>query len=473
MSAANGYGPVMRGRNQLVPSRSFKQMAIRTTQVLIIGALLLVLLGVGLGLSASASIHREPVSGLTTTPGPLHILVVGSDSRDGLSQEDLQQLGTEAVSGRRTDTIFLLSVSGGSAAMLSFPRDLYVTDCEGRKGRINAAYGAGGPSCLVKTVSTLTGVPISHYAEVNLAGFVNVVDTVGGVPVWLDAPMQDRWANVDLPAGCSILDGRQAIGFVRARHIDSDLGRIARQQRVIKTLVQQIISPHSLINVPRLFQVANAGGSSITADEGFGPFQLLRLGRAARGLAGGGIATYTVPTTPQRVEGNDVLMPTAEAGTLYAGFASGSVLTPQEVGDPSRVEPKDVKVRILNGTGRDGLANRAKKAYMDLGFQVTGIGNANPRQTSIVQFPPGKADGAQKVADTLGISIETNADLKEITLILGGSGTLPGETVTESPTDGPLIEGDAPSAPPPGGTQQPAGNYPLGAGPVPADCKAK
>lgn len=477
MTTADGYGPVMRGRNRLMPQLTAKSALVRGLQITLIALLLIVLLIVGLGLSASSSIHREPVGGLTSTPGPLNILIVGSDSRDGLSAEELQRIGTEQVQGRRTDTIFLMSVSGGSAAMLSFPRDLYVADCEGRKGRINAAYAKGGPTCLVQTVSKLTGVPINHYAEINLSGFVNVVDAVGGVPVWLDAPMQDRWANVDLPAGCNILDGHQAIGFVRARHIDSDLGRIARQQRVIKTLVSQIISPSSLVNVPRLFQVANAGGSSITADEGFGPFQLLRLGRAARGLAGGGIATYTVPTTGQRIEGNDVLVPTTEAGTLYAGFASGSVLTPQEVGDSSRVRPEDVQVRILNGTGREGLANRAKQVYTDLGFKVSGIGNANPRQTSIVQFPPGKADGAQKVADTLGISIETNADLKDITLILGGSGTLPGEQAEPAPPPGPIVEGgaapagDAPANPatPP----QPGGNYPLGAGPVPADCKAK
>ncbi len=465
----------MRGRNAILQQRSVKQITIRLLQIVVIAALLIILLSVGLGLSASASINREPVQGLTSAPGPLNILIVGSDSRDGLSQEDLQRLGTESVSGRRTDTIFLLSVSGGSAAMLSFPRDLYVTDCQGNKGRINAAYATGGPSCLVETVSTLTGVPINHYAEVNLAGFVNVVDALGGVPVWLDAPMQDRWANVDLPAGCNILDGHQAIGFVRARHIDSDLGRIARQQRVIKTMVSQIISPHSLVNIPRLFQVAQAGGSSVTADEGFGPFQLLRLGRAARGLAGGGIATYTVPTTGQRIEGNDVLVPTAEAGTLYAGFASGSVLTPQEVGDPNKVRAQDVNLRILNGTGRDGLANQAKQTYTDLGFNVIGIGNANPRQTSVVQFPPGKADGAQKVADTLGISIETNADIKEITLILGGSGTLPGEANDANATDdAPMVTTDQ-SPPPtnPATPPQPGGNYPLGAGPVPADCKVR
>ena len=474
MTNANGYGPVMRGRNQILPSLSAKHAFVRGLQILLIILLLVVLLIVGLGLSASSSIHREPVGGLTSTPGALNILIVGSDSRDGLSQEELQRIGTEQVQGRRTDTIFLMSVSGGSAAMLSFPRDLYVTDCAGRKGRINAAYANGGPTCLVETVSKLTGVPINHYAEVNLAGFVNVVDAVGGVPVWLDAPMQDRWANVDLPAGCNVLDGHQAIGFVRARHIDSDLGRIARQQRVIKTLVSQIISPNSLVNVPRLFQVAQAGGSSITADEGFGPFQLLRLGRAARGLAGGGIATYTVPTTGQRIEGNDVLVPTAEAGTLYAGFASGSVLIPQEVGDSSKVRAQDVQVRILNGTGREGLANRAKKVYTELGFQVSGIGNANPRQTSIVQFPPGKADGAQKVADTLGISIETNADLKDITLILGGSGTLPGEQAEPAPAPAPIVEGGtSPEPANPATPPQPGGNYPLGAGPVPADCKAK
>lgn len=87
MTSANGYGPVMRGRNKILPSLSAKHAFVRGMQILLIILLLVVLLIVGLGLSASSSIHREPVGGLTSTPGALNILIVGSDSRDGLSQE--------------------------------------------------------------------------------------------------------------------------------------------------------------------------------------------------------------------------------------------------------------------------------------------------------------------------------------------------------------------------------------------------
>src|SRR5699024_6111898 len=123
------------------------------------------------------------------------------------------------------------------AAMMSFPRDLRVERCNGSTGKINAAYAigegtdVGGPSCLVQTVNELTDIPIHHYVEVDLAGFIDVVEALDGVSMYLDQPITDRYAGVDFPAGCVTMDGAAALGFVRARNIDNDFGRIARQQR--------------------------------------------------------------------------------------------------------------------------------------------------------------------------------------------------------------------------------------------------
>ena len=253
-----------------------------------------------LGVVAAGRISRTEVAGLTSAPGATNVLVVGSDSREGFTPEELQALGTEVVDGQRTDTIFLLSTSGGRAAILSFPRDLLVTDCQGTQGRINAAYAVGGPSCLVETVTQTTGIAIDGYAEVNLFGFARIVDAVGGVPVFLDQPLVDVFAGVNLPAGCTVLDGREAVGFVRARHVDDDLGRIARQQRFLKSLAGEVISANTLVNVPRLFRIAAAAGGSVTADPGLGIVEMLQLARAARGLAGSGLATYTSPATSPR-----------------------------------------------------------------------------------------------------------------------------------------------------------------------------
>lgn len=334
-----GFGPAERGRQRprvRLPGGLRRPRLPGTrglARVLLSGLLVLVLAvlatGTALALYTSSQIKREAVGGLRAASGQMNVLIVGNDSREGLTDEQLQQLGTEGVAGDRTDTVFLLSVSGGRAALLSFPRDLYVQRCDGSRGRINSAYGLGGPTCLVETVSGLSGIPVSHYAEVNFLGFMNIVDAVGGVTVYFEEPFVDRPAGVDLPAGCQRLDGRQAIGYVRARTVDSDLGRIARQQRFIAELADEVLSVSTVVNVPRLFATAGAAGRSLTASDNLSVLDLLRLARAGRGFAGAGLATYTVPGSPSHIGGAAVLVPDeSAAGSIFASFRDGSVLRP-------------------------------------------------------------------------------------------------------------------------------------------------
>lgn len=342
---ADGFGPVHRGglggspgghaplRQPVpVPPRRLRRRLIVT---LIAAPLVLIVLAGAVGalllLTTSGRINRIEVAGLAPAAPAMNVLLVGTDSRDGLTAEELQALGTEAVGGNRTDTILLLSISGGRAAMLSFPRDLWLEQCNGQRGRINTAHATGGPSCLVDTVTRATGIPLTHYAEINFIGFLRMVDAVGGVSLYLPEPMVDRFAGVDLPAGCVTLDGRKALGFVRARHIDSDLGRVQRQQRFLAELAAEIAQPSTLLNVPRLFRTAHAGARSLTANNELGTMDLLRLARGGRGMAGGGIASYTVPVQSARKGGAAVLViDTAPAADIFAAFASGRVLTPVE-----------------------------------------------------------------------------------------------------------------------------------------------
>jgi LCP family protein required for cell wall assembly len=295
--------------------------------VLLLAVALVALSGVGALAYATVRIDRVPVDGLRSAGAQMNILVVGSDSRDGLSAEELQRLGTEAVAGKRTDTIFLLSVRGQRAAMLSFPRDLYVTRCDGSQGRINAAFQAtDGPSCLVQTVSQLSGLPVTHYLEINFLGFRDIVDAVGGVDVVLDTPITDLAAGVDLPAGCNSLDGSAALGFVRARSIDDDLGRIGRQQYFLQQLARRAAAPATVLNPLRLFPAAGAVGGSLIADRGFGPVDFVRLGLGGRGLAAGGLPTLTVPATPRSVGGAAVLVvQDGPAAAVFDSFRSGAV----------------------------------------------------------------------------------------------------------------------------------------------------
>jgi len=424
--------------------------------VALVATLVGLLTGGALLATTASAMRRVEVDGLGSAFPRMNVLVVGSDSRDGLSDEQLLALGTEAVEGRRTDSIFLLSARGGSAAMLSFPRDLFVQRCDGTQGRINGAYSSGGPGCLAQTVSELTGISVTHYLEVDFAGFIGLVDAVGGVSIFLDAPLVDVPAGVDLGAGCNRLDGRQAIGFVRARGDGGDLGRIARQQRFLKQLADELASPKTLVDVPGLFAIARSAGAAVTADQGLGPVDLLRLARAGRGLAGGGLATYTVPSTPQTLGGAAVLVPTDGADAVFSRFADGSILDvpPQSEVGP---QPADVEVDVLNAAGVVGLAGRGRDLLVERGFRVGQVENAPPRPDTAVLHAPGFESQALLVAAQLeGVGTElSDAGGSRLALVIGQDTML-------TPAPPPPPPEVAPAPPPSSGA--------AGTAPVPADC---
>lgn len=333
------FGPVQRGRGPRIPRprlparerrgrrRRRGRVGVGTVAVILLVAV--VGYAAVLAVLASVRLDRTEVDGLRSA-GPLraNVLVAGSDTREGLTEEQLRELGTHRVGGGRSDTLFLLSTDGLNAAMLAFPRDLYVTRCDGQRARINTAGAdqVGGPSCLVRTVADLTGLPVSHYMELDLAGFVDVVDAVGGITVTLEEPLVDRAAGADLPAGTQQLDGREALGFVRARQVGGDLARIERQQQFMSALSQRLASPTTWLNPVRLWNTTGAGAAALTADSGFGPLDMARVGLGVAG-AGSDMPTYTVPATPQSVGGAAVLMPDeAGAADLFRSFEDGSAL---------------------------------------------------------------------------------------------------------------------------------------------------
>lgn len=269
--------------------------------------------------------------------GPRHTLVVGSDSRDDLTPEQLADLGTGTVDGLRTDTIFILSTQGGRSAILALPRDLWVTRCDGKEGRINSAYGIGGPDCLIETVQQTTGIGIDHYLEVDFPGFIDLVGAVGGVEVCLDKPIKDAFAAIDLPAGCQTLQGRDALGYVRVRKIDNDLKRIERQQGFVAALAHKVLTPAILLNPFRSTAVARAGGRAVAVDGGVGPLDLFALMRGGRGLASGASIATTIPVTDATIGGASVLRAADGAEALYQSFIDGSIfaqigVTPTEQG---------------------------------------------------------------------------------------------------------------------------------------------
>jgi LCP family protein required for cell wall assembly len=231
------------------------------------------------------------------TPGQ-DWLLVGSDSREGLSNAQIKKLHVGHAGGRRTDTIILLhKPSSGPSTLVSLPRDSYVPIPGHGRNKLNAAYAIGGAPLLARTVETVTGIRLDHYAEIGFGGFVGMTDAVGGVKLCPTRNIRDKKAGLNVAKGCQEMDGPTALGYVRARYFDpkGDLGRVQRQQEFLGAVFKKAASPGTLLNPFRLVSLGNASTKALTVDEDDGPIDLVRFALAMRAVAGGKGIRTTVP----------------------------------------------------------------------------------------------------------------------------------------------------------------------------------
>ena len=279
---------------------------------------------------------RRPVANLTPVGSgqPMNILLVGSDSRAGLSRRQLGRIQTVDVPGRRTDTIMILHVSPrrDKAVLVSLPRDLR-TEIDGHTGKINAAFALGGPDLLVKTVEQTTGLPINHYAEIDFAGFLKVVDALGGITLCNHTGhrLDDGHANLHMAPGCRDMRGVQALAFVRARHVDSDFGRIGRQQEFMRAVVAKLERRGNLVDLPKLMGVADVATDHIRTDRTLSTGTAIGLARRLRKLDPASIDMRVYPSVaaPPRCAGCAAFVdPLPEARILMRALARDAAQLP-------------------------------------------------------------------------------------------------------------------------------------------------
>lgn len=216
------------------------------------------------------------------TPGT-NWLLVGSDSRKGLTARQRKKLATGRAVGQRTDSMMLLHIpdTGDKPSLVSLPRDSAVSIPGRGRDKLNASYN-GGPKLLVRTVETVTGVHIDHYMEIGFAGFVNIVDAIGGVEINVRAAVDDPKAGLKLKKGTQVLNGSQALGYVRTRKGGAlpDFERTKRQRQFLGAVVKKAASPGVLINPFQSIPLAMSATDAVAVDDGTGAFDLLSLGLA-------------------------------------------------------------------------------------------------------------------------------------------------------------------------------------------------
>ncbi len=314
-------------------------------------------------------------------------LVLGSDSRAGLSREEQAAFGSEdTVTGRRTDTIILVQTDPrrDRTVVLSIPRDLRVEIPGHGVGKINSSF-EWGPDVVVQTVTRLTGLRINHYVEVNLAGFERVVDALGGVPICIDRPMVDKLARLNLPrAGCHHLDGRQALAFVRARHIEGDaipdLSRIARQQQFMRAVIEKTLAAGSFFRLPSLVRAVQR---NIVIDENLDVYKLQDLTRKLAKLGQGRVYFRIVPSVPAEIGGVsylEILQPQAKGlfHRLRVGAALGVI---GRAAPGTALSPANVRVKVFDA-GSGGRVSVVATFLRRAGFVVLPVERAPRRFTT-------------------------------------------------------------------------------------------
>lgn len=286
---AAGPAPVRPGASpQTEPEAQPRRKAGRGKRILRWTAIVLVILLVLVGArvawlwhSVSSQLQRvEALSGAQDTPGETW-LIVGSDSRaDGAIQD-----GTE---GARADSVMLLHrADNGQASLTTLPRDTYV-EIPGYGGeKINAAYSLGGPTLLVQTVESLSGLTVDHYVEVGMGGVSQMVDAVGGVEVCLDYDVEDPDSGLtwDTSQGtCQTVDGAKALAYARMRKADptGDIGRGLRQRAVISAVVNKAASASTVTSFSQQDALVDAGTQVLTVDEQAGVTDLGQMVLAFR-----------------------------------------------------------------------------------------------------------------------------------------------------------------------------------------------
>lgn len=260
-------------------------------------------------------------------------LLVGSDSRTDLSPEQQEALATGGdVGSGRTDTILLVHIPGlfsrEDATMVSIPRDSYVWIPGQGMDKINAAYAVGGPALLAETIEADTGLRLDHFAEVGFAGFGDIVDGLGGVQVCPPDPIDDPLAGIDLPAGCQVLDGPKALGYVRTRaSARADLDRMVHQREFMSAMLHRATSPWVWLNPWRWFAVPHAALAALSVSKGVHAWNLAALAWALHSVQN----TVTVPVGEYAVNevGDVVIWDSNAAGELFEALRTDSAIPEQ------------------------------------------------------------------------------------------------------------------------------------------------
>jgi LCP family protein required for cell wall assembly len=352
-----------------------------------------------------------PVEGAAIGPcaeDVCNYLILGSDSRRGLSPEEQERFGTDRDIGgeNRTDTIMLVHTDPDreKAVVLTFPRDLWV-EIPGRgPGKINGAFEGGisdgGVRMMASTIHRLTGLEINHYLVVDLVGFQGIVDELGGVELYIPTRLDDPLTDLHLDPGPQVLNGHDALGFVRTRHLpcdqrNPDFARIGRQQQFLRALINRMLEPGQLARAPGLVRPILG---NLRRDPDLKITDLAYLAGQLQGVDTGAVEFRAVPGTSELIHpagypnGLAIVRMDRSAERLFHAIRRGLPLPPVGVeleGVPTT--PANIAVPVVDAGSTS--ASEVLEVLSVSGFDISdGVVSASgvdvPLRRSAIVFGP-------------------------------------------------------------------------------------
>ena len=381
---------------------------------------------------------------------PVDILVIGSDRRVG--QPDV---------GARSDTLMVvrLDPKAGTISMLSVPRDLRVEIPGYGLNKINAAYSFGGARLAVQTVKQVLGIPINDFVDVNFTGFVRVVDKLGGAYLMIDRDYYNNtavtdYASIDLQPGYQLLNGHQALDFVRFRHDQNgDFTRIVRQQMFLREMKRQLANSATLSSFPHLFAVTTIMSHYAVSDIA-SLSKIYGLVTLALRLNTGHVYQTHIDGSTPTIGGVDYVVATQQQVAAAVQQFLHPVTPMPAPSKPSvtQLVRSQAQVTVLNGSGRPGEAATVASLLQAQGYAATVGGNATNFgfTSTTISAGPACTSVARGLAGLLAparVQIDDSAAARQIGVTVGSSfsGTLATATTTPSAAKV-TITRDAPGA---------------------------
>ena len=411
----------------------------------------------------------------TVATGPLNILLIGSDTRVGEGNRGYGDGSWEPGAHSDTNLLVHFSADREHVTVVSIPRDSMTPAPPGCSATVprdqwtvrqwNQNYTAGGPGCLIRTLEGNTGIFINHFAVLDFGGFKDMVDALGGVPVCTKVAINDERAKLQLEPGRHVLNGEQALGYVRVRYTlgdGSDLGRIKRQQAFLSSVAQEATKTSLLLRPDKLYGFLDAATKSLTTDPAFDVGTMRDVAASVKNLGISKIKFLTVPTEayapdPNRVqwkESADLIWSAIREDREIGAPAKPTPTPAATLTSPLTVSPTKISVRVINASGVSGAARVAAQALPVQGFPSVGTGNAAiVTEPVIVRYSGTQAEAARTVAaafpgartervNGLGTTIEVvlGKGFPAVAELPNRTGTEPLPSLTPSPSTSASID---------------------------------